>query len=214
MDLEAAGRRRRGQELEDAILAAAWERLVTAGYGNFTIDAVAEAAGTSRSVLYRRWPDRDSLVQAALAHGLAAEPIEVPDTGSLREDVLALFRAANAPRASLVPVVSVLMGSYFSPDGPSFADVRAQLLTGRVASMDVVLDRAAARGEIDPERLTPRVRRVALDLIRHDLLMTLKPLPDAEILAIVDEVLLPLVRWSGPPVDRTAQRRPASGEKR
>lgn len=198
MDLEAPGRRRRGEELEQAILAAAWERLLDAGYGNFTIDAVAEAAGTSRSVLYRRWPDRDSLVRAAIAHGLASEPVEPPDTGSLREDVLELFRTMNAARASLVPVVSVLMGSYFSPEGTSFADIRAQVLTGRVVGMDVVLDRAAARGEIDPERLTPRVRRVALDLIRHDLLMTLKPLPDAEIQAIVDEVLLPLVGWQGP----------------
>jgi AcrR family transcriptional regulator len=64
VDLQTSGRRRRGEDLERAILTAAWDQLVERGYGNFTIDAVADAAGTSRSVLYRRWPDRDALIAA------------------------------------------------------------------------------------------------------------------------------------------------------
>jgi len=198
MDLETSGRRRRGKELERAILEAGWQRLLDAGYGNFTIDAVAEAAGTSRSVLYRRWPDREALVAATLTYGLQADPVAVPDTGSLREDAIELLRASNAARASLVPLMSVLMGSYFSPTGATFADVRTQLRSERTGGMDIVLDRAAARGEIDPARLTPRVRAVASDLFRHDLLMTLRPLADEDLLTIVDEILLPLVRWTPP----------------
>ena len=37
-------------------------------------------------------------------------------------------------------------------------------------------------------------RAVPFDLFRHDLLMTLSPLADDDIVAIVDEVFLPLVR--------------------
>jgi hypothetical protein len=34
---------------------------------------------------------------------------------------------------------------------------------------------------------------VSFDLVRHDLLMTLKPIPRERILAIVDDLFLPLV---------------------
>lgn len=40
---------------------------------------------------------------------------------------------------------------------------------------------------------TRRARTVAFDLIRHDLLMTLKAVPRAEIVAIVDQIFLPLM---------------------
>lgn len=199
MDLELRGRRRRGEELEQAILAAAWDRLLEHGYGNFTIDAVAEAAGTSRSVLYRRWPDRDALIAATLAFGLQNSRTEVPDTGTLRGDILEVLRRASTARAQLVPLMSVLMGSYFSADGVTFAGLRQQLVGERGnGSMDDILDRAVARGEVDAARLTPRVRSVVFDLFRHDLLMTLKPLPEEAIVAIVDEVFLPLVGVNSP----------------
>jgi AcrR family transcriptional regulator len=195
MNLEQTARRRRGQELEDAILGAAWDQLLDGGYGNFTVDAVAERAETSRSVIYRRWDDRDELVKAAIAAGLRSTRIEAPDTGSLRQDVIELLRRSSAARAQLAPILSVLIGSSFSATGVSFADVRTQMLRGRTrGAMDDILDRAVERGEADPARFTPRVRAVAFDLMRHDLVMTLKPLADDDIVAIVDEIFLPLVR--------------------
>ncbi len=194
MNLPTSGRRRRGEDLEIAILAAAWDQLVQRGYGNFTIDAVAEAAGTSRSVLYRRWTDREALITATLNYGLQRDRPPIPDTGTLRSDMLELLRLANASRAQLVPLVSVLMGAYFSETGISFADLRRQMIgEGGLTGLDEILDRAVARGEVDAARLTGRVRTVAFDLFRHDLLMTFKPLSGEDIEAIVDEVFLPLV---------------------
>src|SRR6478735_3330819 len=183
MTLEQPVRRRRGKELEDAILEAAWQQLVDGGYGNFTVDGVAERAGTSRSVLYRRWDHRDTLVSAAIAFGLRRSRVEAPDTGSLRGDVIELLRRSSGARAPLAPLLSVMVGTHFSATGVSFADIRAQMLGGGRShgAMDVIIDRAIARGEIDPARLTPRVRTVAFDLFRHDLLMTFKPTADADI---------------------------------
>jgi AcrR family transcriptional regulator len=196
MTLEQASRRRRGQELEDAILDAAWEQLLEGGYGNFTVDAVAERAGTSRSVVYRRWDDRDALVSAAIAFGLRRSRVDAPDTGSLREDVIELLRRSSSVRAPLAPLLSVMIGTHFSETGVTFADIRAQMIGGgrTHGAMDDIIERAIVRGEIDPARLTPRVRTVAFDLLRHDLLMTLKPLSDEAIVEIVDEIFLPLVR--------------------
>ncbi len=194
MDLEPKARRRRGAELEEAILGAAWEQLLAGGYGNFTVDAVAERAETSRSVLYRRWPDRNTLLEAALAHGLRQGIVSAPDEGSLRADAIELLARSNTTRGQLAPLISVLLGTYFAETGRSFADIREQMLAGRTSgAWDEILDRAILRGEVDPARLTPRIRTVAFDLFRHQLFMTLSPLAHSDIVGIVDEVFLPLV---------------------
>lgn len=188
--------RRRGDELNTAILNAAWQQLQDAGYGSFTIDAVADRAGTSRSVVYRRWEDRGALLEAALAFGLAQDRPEVPDTGALREDMIELLRRSNVSRGRLAPLLSVLVASYFMESGRSFTDVRELFLrtVGARPATEEILDRAVLRGEADPARLTPRVRTVAFDLFRHELLMTMREIDDAALEEIVDEVFLPLVR--------------------
>ena len=187
-------RRRRGAALEQAILEAGWDQLLEGGYQSLTIEAVAERAGTSRSVIYRRWPDRSALVEAVVGFGLRQGQVPVPDTGTLRGDMIELMRRSNAARAQLIPLITVFAAAYFAESGRSFADVRRQAFGDRLGhSADVILDRAVARGEIDAVRLTPRVRTVAFDLFRHDLLMNLKSVPDEDIAAIVDEIFLPLV---------------------
>src|SRR6478735_2168064 len=203
MNLPAA-RRRRGKELEDALLDAAWAELQENGYAGFTLEAVAERAGTSRPVLYRRWAGKDELVGAAIVHELSRDRVTVPDTGSLREDTLELLRRASETRGRLVPVLSVLIGSYFSSTGTTFADVQERAFGGRASTaMDEILERATTRGEIDPARVTPRVRTVAVDLMRHHLFLTFKPLSDSDIVGIVDEIFLPLVRPLAGSGDRT-----------
>ncbi len=189
-----SSRRRRGDELENALLDAAWLELSEGGYASFTIDAVAERAQTSRPVIYRRWPTRDELVVAAIRHGL--RPIDVPlgDTGSLRGDLLAVMRAANESRQDIAALISVHLGTYYRATGLAPADLRELMLEGRPSTVDTIMDRAIARGEIDPERLTPRVASLPFDLMRHELIMTLKPIPEQVMVEIVDDVFLPLVR--------------------
>jgi hypothetical protein len=58
------------------------------------------------------------------------------------------------------------------------------------------VDRAIARGEVDAVRMTPRVRSLAIDLFRHEALMTLRPVPNAVIDEILDDIYLPLVTGS------------------
>lgn len=198
-DSDARPRRRRGNRLETDILAAAWAQLAALGYQNFTFEGVAQAAGTSRSVIYRRWPDRDALVAAAIEHGLEQTRPEVPDTGTLRDDVLALLRGFNAARAPFIGLLSALMGSYFSADGLTFAGLRERLLGPRAGSaLDVILDRAVRRGELTAAPSSDRVKNLPVDLLRHDLLMRLEQIPDDTIVEIVDDVYLPLLYANRP----------------
>ena len=76
--------RRRGEELEAALLEAAWQELVEVGFARLTMESVAVRAKTGVAVLYRRWPNKDDLVLAAIGHYGTTHPVEVPDTGSLR----------------------------------------------------------------------------------------------------------------------------------
>jgi AcrR family transcriptional regulator len=185
--------RRRGAALEDALLTAAWEVLTTAGYGRFTMEAVAERARTSTPVLYRRWPDRWDLAMAAIRHYGDRNPVAVPDTGSLRGDLIAFLRDASSKRAAVAALFSLRMAEFFDETMSTPQQLRDQLLRGRV-STDEIFDRAVARGEADPDRLTPRVKAVAFDLLRNELVMTQRPVPRKVIEEIVDDVVLPLVR--------------------
>ena len=51
--------RRRGEELEAALLEAAWAELVEVGFARLTMESVAARAKTGVAVLYRRWPRKD-----------------------------------------------------------------------------------------------------------------------------------------------------------
>jgi AcrR family transcriptional regulator len=194
--MSEAGRasRRRGAALEDALLTAAWDVLTTAGYGGFTMEAVAERAHTSTPVLYRRWPDRWDLAMAAIRHYGDRNPVAVPDTGSLRGDLIAFLRDASSKRAAVAAVFSMRMAEFFDETRSTPQQLREQMLQGRIPITDEIFDRAVARGEADPDRLTPRVKSVAFDLLRNELVLTQRPVPRKVIQEIVDDVVLPLVR--------------------
>jgi hypothetical protein len=66
---------------------------------------------------------------------------------------------------------------------------------GAVAkTMPVILQRAAGRGEVDLNRITPRVAMLPFDLFRHEVLTSSEPVPAATVTEIVDDVFLPLIR--------------------
>jgi AcrR family transcriptional regulator len=186
--------RRRGQALENALLDAAWDELVAVGYGLFTIEAVATRAEASRHVIYRRWNTREQLVQAAIQYHLLRDQPFVPDTGNLRDDLIAALSAVNETRSSTVAVITALFGPFYQETGTTLAEMRAQLAAGRPRPMETIIERAVERGEIDPARLTPLIVTLPMDLFRNQLMMTLQPVPRETILAIVDEAFLPLVR--------------------
>ena len=187
--------RRRGSRLEDAILDAAWAELVERGYPALTLDAVAKRAGTSRPVLYRRWPSRSALATAALARDMARHPIVVPDLGSVREELgLLLRRLSDRARPDLIRLVFDMQKD-LADQHSNLAEMRAHARAHIVGAdvMQGILERAIHRGEIAASRLTPRIVSLPTDLARHEILMTFKPLTDVSIQEIVDGIFLPLV---------------------
>ncbi|HWD63514.1 MAG TPA: TetR/AcrR family transcriptional regulator [Humibacter sp.] len=193
MDLEKSPpqQRRRGEELEDALLEAAWQELELSGFTGLTFDAVAERAHTSRPVLYRRWPDKTALVLAAIRWHYDRDAVDVPDTGSLRGDLYELLRLASDRRVEMVVMLNAQFAGLFSE--MSLGEVRERLVGPRTVWSSIVLTRAQERGEIDLRVVPERVQSLPFDLFRHELLMTLTTVSDEFIASVVDEIFLPLV---------------------
>ncbi|WP_343312869.1 TetR/AcrR family transcriptional regulator [Brucella sp. BE17] len=189
--MSAKAQRRRGPELDEAILDAVWHEIITKGYGGLTLDSAASRAGTSRPVIHRRWKSRSELVVAALARYVARNPINVTDQGSVRSEMISLLQGLSERAQPHLIRILFDMREDLLKDNIHLAD-----LPGRIGEQGLVADilaRGAQRGEIDPSRITPRIISLPTDLARHDMLMTLRPLSDTSIKEIIDEVFLPLV---------------------
>jgi AcrR family transcriptional regulator len=184
--------RRRGAALEHALLDAAWEELQESGYAKLTMERVADRAGTSRAVIYRRWRNRSTLVIAALRHHQPVLSGAVPDTGTLRGDVLAVLRRASGRITDTGAGTVIGMMSDLLSDDEGAAELIAQLSRGGGDVMTEVLGRAAARGETRDD-ISPRVARLPTDLLRHELILTQRPPSQRALEEIVDEIFLPLV---------------------
>src|SRR5665647_58447 len=82
--------RPRDPQVNEAIFAATLELLAEDGYAQLTIERIAARAGVGKASLYRRWPDKVSVVLEAVSRN--PERPSAPDTGSLRADVLDFLR--------------------------------------------------------------------------------------------------------------------------
>ncbi len=182
--------RRRGAVLEKALLDAAWSELQSVGYAKLTMDRVAEAAETSRAVIYRRWSSRHELVIAALRQQPTGTG-RIPDSGSLREDVLTIMRQASRRISDIGPATVVgLLNDLMADD--SSTTIIDQLARGGSEVINQALACAATRGEAR-EHVPERVARLPLDLLRHELILTHRPPTNETLEEIVDQIFLPLV---------------------
>jgi AcrR family transcriptional regulator len=185
--------RRRGAALEEAILDAAWTELADKGYAAFTLEAVAQQAGTSRPVLSRRWANRMQLAVAAFVRYVdSLEAPIIPDLGSVREEMLYLLKGMSNRAQPKVLHTLLDMRNDLVADPENLAYLKAQFY--KEDPVGIVLRRGIARNEVDPRRLTPRIETLAVDLVRQELLMSLQPLTSDGIREIVDDIFLPLIR--------------------
>ena len=144
----AAGVDGRVRRSRSRVLTTAFELLSESGVGGFTVDEVSRRSGVAKTTIYRHWPSREALVIDA-ASRISAEQ-EVPDTGSLEDDVTAILvnlghLLSTARWSSVVPsIVDV------AERDPEFASVHGKIQRGHAAPLREVIERAAGRGLISP----------------------------------------------------------------
>jgi AcrR family transcriptional regulator len=184
--------RRRGATLEQALLDAAWTELQESGYSKLTMERVAERAGTSRAVIYRRWRNRAELVVAAMRYHQPVYSGATQDTGTLRGDVLLLLRRALARITEIGPGTVLGLVNDMLSDSGAFDQTLNELTRSGGEVMGSILARAAARGEVR-DKISPRIARLPIDLLRYELFLTHQTPSAGTIEQIVDEIFLPLV---------------------
>jgi Transcriptional regulator len=206
MDEQKKQTRRRGEILEEAILNAAWEELSEVGYPHLTMESVATRAGTNKAVLYRRWANKFELVMAAAPKHLPKFTKEIPDTGNLRDDVYAYLNGLIGPIKSVgAQTIRALMAepqvvNRIVAAMPQMIERNsANKLT---ATMTAILKNAELRGEVRPEKLTPRIISLPLDLLHHEIL-TRQEVSDETIAEIVDDIFMPLIRSNNRSADKS-----------
>jgi AcrR family transcriptional regulator len=189
--------RRRGEALNSAIFQATLDELAEGGYAQLTMERVAERARASKASLYRRWPTRIALVMAAVYHTLP-DLVSAPDTGSLREDLLAVLRRSSAALSG--PAGEAMRGllSEVLRDESVARAFRENSQGASRKMMAEIARRAVERGEVDPAAVTPRRLDSGQALIRQYFLFHGPPIPDRLIVDVVDEVMVPLLVSAGP----------------
>jgi AcrR family transcriptional regulator len=147
-------RRKRGRprdpEADGRILAAASSLILLRGFDSMTVDEVATSAGVGKATVYRRWARKEDLAVAAMEQ-LYRDEMPTPDTGSIREDLRAMY-------TSVLTFIN-------SPAGIDYVrtTIKESMRDGRIATLYReasdraehatvgVFERAIARGEVRPD---------------------------------------------------------------
>ena len=179
--------RPRDPRLDDALLDTALAVFLERGYHNTTFTEIARQVGVGTPAIYRRWPTKADLAMDIIVR--VNEPEPIPDTGSIRNDLVEFMRlrlqtwATPIFRQVLLPLA--LQGF---AEGSLAAEVRERFVAYR-RLLDTRVRRSISAGELradtDPTRL--------LDLLMGTVTMPLlffqdiPPIDQAE--SIVDQVL-------------------------
>ncbi|WP_229795380.1 TetR/AcrR family transcriptional regulator [Saccharothrix coeruleofusca] len=177
--------RPRSARVDRALADATLELLDEVGFDALTLDAVAARARVSRPALYRRHPDKLHLVAHVLL--TAAAPMSDPDTGSARDDLLALARALVD---GLSWVVLAVHAEVRRASGPV-----ADFLAERHAMVARVVRRGVARGELRADLDPELVRDLLFGPLVYHWLATDRARPAAEVFDLV----WPLLSADRPP---------------
>ena len=187
----ASPRRRpggRSARVRAAVLRATLDELTAVGYGDLSFESVAHRAGVHKTTLYRHWPDREALVRDALL-ARSEVTVPIPDTGSLRNDLIAFARAI---------VANITAPEYEAVVRAVASDARVEGALGQ-ASRDfwrerfplarLIVLRGIERGEISSDVDANLLLESILGPIYLRLLITRGPLDDAFIEALVSQLV-------------------------
>src|ERR1700681_1371283 len=81
--------RPRDRRLDEALLEAGLAVFLEAGYSAASLAEIARRAGVGTPAIYRRWPTKADMAIDVVEHLAEAEAI--PDTGSIRDDLVAFM---------------------------------------------------------------------------------------------------------------------------
>ncbi len=172
-----ASERRRSIRSHQAILAATTQLLAEVGYTALTIEGVAARAGVGKATVYRWWPSKGALVIEAMNAALTMPSL--PDSGDLRQDLLAVIRGivqifASSPEGAVIPALAADVMR-----DPEMAEkFRNQMIRPRRSAVTELLRRAADRGDLPSDVDTELLLDVSAGAVFYRVLVSGQPVND------------------------------------
>ncbi len=191
--------RKRDHTRDAAILDATLAVLAEAGYEGMTIDMVAARAGAARATVYRRWAAKADLVLAAVKRLSEADsgPGRLPDTGSFREDVIALF-VPDTPADQQVRLQALTALLMVARTDKRLADAATRAGIGPwIEANQVLMLRAMDRGEFPPVDVETLAQVIPMMCISRAVQQ--EPITREFSLALLDSVIIPALRGGRQP---------------
>ena len=183
--------RKRDHTRDPEILDAALDVLAETGYDGMTIDMVAARAKAGKATLYRRWASKGELVIEAVACMKQIDPDSVPDTGTLRGDLIAMIKPHAIHDADKKLRIMGGLTSMLSRD-PELADAAfAAIVEPRASVNRMLMQRAIDRGEISPDTDIELISLVSQSMATYRTIMLRKPVDREFLISVIDGVLMP-----------------------
>lgn len=181
--------RRRDAAKDAQIVDAARQLMVEHGFDAVTMDDVAERAGVGKATVYRRWASKVHLAVDAMTAAIPTLTVDdVPDTGTLRGDIMMLPGLIHRARED---AATDLLGP--ARDHPEIADqLHQRLARDRVAVIRGLLERAQARGEVPAGRDLDMIAAVGPAVIFYAKAFSSEQFTPELLERVVDGVVLPL----------------------
>ncbi|USX26219.1 TetR/AcrR family transcriptional regulator [Oxalobacteraceae bacterium OTU3CINTB1] len=190
------GGRPRDNTRDEAILEAAIAILAEAGYERMTMDMVAVRAKAGKATVYRRWPSKAEMVLEAVARmKRGAVDIEnLPDTGSLRGDLLALFQPQSVEDTEQKLRAMAGMAAMLSQH-PALAEAGHDAVVAPwVAANRVLIQRSMLRGEAAQDSRLDTVAQIIPSMAAYRTLVQRRPFELSFLTEVIDAILLPALR--------------------
>jgi AcrR family transcriptional regulator len=177
------------------ILDAALDVLAEEGFDGMTIDMVAARAKAGKATLYRRWPSKTELVIDAVAcmKNSDINLDELPDTGTLRGDLIAMMKPAPIRDATHKMQVMAGLVSLIARNPELAETARAAVIAPRAEINRRFLQRAIDRGEIRADIDIPLIASISPSMVTYRTMMLGKPVDRDYLVHILDNVVLPAV---------------------
>lgn len=189
-DLNSAPRPRAGRprsaESRRAIIQSAMNILQNDGYAALNIEAIAAKAGVSKQTIYRWWSSAAFIVLEALLSDMPAQDGLVPDTGSLKGDLLDLVRPTVRVLSQRRGPIYKAMIAEAQADAKFAEAFRTQLMAAHREVVRAIVARAQLRGEAAFEADADLTADMIYGPVLYRLLNGHAPLDETFAFSIVD----------------------------
>lgn len=185
--------RKRDDSRDPEILEATLDVLAENGYDGMTIDMVATRAKAGKATLYRRWPSKPELVLDAVAcmKSTNIDPDNLPDTGTLRGDLIAMIKAPTLRDAERKLKVMAGIVSMIARNPELAEAARDALVEPRASVYRTLFQRAADRGEIPADADIETLIGISPAIVAYRTLLLQKPVTREFMISTIDTVVLP-----------------------